>query len=184
MCTLLRSRFLAPCKYITSVATPVEAQHSSFALQDSEWQGERCITIEAGCSTEAERTTAVGELLQRLRDGGHISGWRDELYPVVTRFGAQPSLLVERAAAHLFGIKAYGVHMNGFVRQDDGLHLWVATRSASKPTWPGKYDHLAAGGQVRCHSCDGAQVSHVHLRRSRRTALCASALSLIGVEDL
>lgn len=41
-----------------------------------------------------------------------------------------------------------GVHLNGFVCLPGGSReLWVARRSASKPTWPGKLDHIAAGGQ-------------------------------------
>lgn len=96
-----------------------------------------------------ERTAAVAATLQVLRGEGFISGWRDELYPVVgARFSDAPALLVERAAAPFLGVKAYGVHMNGYVRKPDGIHLWVATRSLSKPTWPGKLDHIAAGGQV------------------------------------
>jgi hypothetical protein len=65
-----------------------------------------------------------------------------------SRFGEDPLLLVERAAAPLLGIKCYGVHMNGYVRKEDSIYLWVATRSASKPTWPSQLDHIAAGGQV------------------------------------
>jgi len=41
------------------------------------------------------------------------------------------------------------VHINGFVETDAGLELWVARRSKDKPTWPGKLDHIVAGGQVR-----------------------------------
>lgn len=64
------------------------------------------------------------------------------------RYGEDPVLLVERAAAPLLGIKGYGVHMNGYVRKNDRIYLWVATRSANKPTWPSQLDHIAAGGQV------------------------------------
>lgn len=43
-----------------------------------------------------------------------------------------------------------GVHINGFVRMPDGaLEMWVATRSRTKPTWPGRLDQMVAGGQVR-----------------------------------
>ncbi len=56
---------------------------------------------------------------------------------------------IERAAATQFGVKAYGVHVNGYVESPSrGLCLWVARRSRDKPTWPGKLDHIAAGGQV------------------------------------
>ena len=37
--------------------------------------------------------------------------------------------------------------MNGFVRAADGLKMWVARRSLSKPTGPGKLDQMVAGGQ-------------------------------------
>jgi hypothetical protein len=80
---------------------------------------------------------------------GMFSGWRNELYPVTAAFDAQPALLLERAAAPYFGIRAYGVHVNGYVVGADGSKkLWVARRSATKQTWPGKLDHIVAGGQV------------------------------------
>jgi hypothetical protein len=58
--------------------------------------------------TPEQRTAAVGDVLAALRKEGVVTGWRDELYPVVSSFSAEPSFLVERAAAALFGIKAYG----------------------------------------------------------------------------
>ena len=86
--------------------------------------------------------------MAQLREEGVITGWRDELYPVLTSFHAPPALLLERAAAPHFGIKAYGIHMNGYVTLPDGTkELWVARRSADKPTWPGRLDHIVAGGQ-------------------------------------
>jgi hypothetical protein len=86
---------------------------------------------------------------------GMFSGWRNELYPVTAAFDAQPALLLERAAAAHFGIRAYGVHVNGYVVAADGSKkLWVARRSAAKQTWPGKLDHIVAGGQVSTVSLD------------------------------
>lgn len=47
-----------------------------------------------------------------------------------------------------------GVHLNGWVRREDGTKaLWVARRSATKQTWPGKLDHLVAGGQAVGITC-------------------------------
>ena len=88
-------------------------------------------------------------VVARLRDDGVLSGWRNELYPVLTAFNSEPVALVERAAAVQLGIKAYGVHVNGYVETERGIELWIATRSKSKPTWPGRLDHIVAGGQVR-----------------------------------
>lgn len=94
-----------------------------------------------------ERTRAVDEVLQRLREQGCIDGWRDEPYPVNRRWSETPFLLIERAAVPLFGVRGYGVHMNGFVRDADELKMWIARRSLDKPTGPGKLDQMVAGGQ-------------------------------------
>ena len=112
---------------------------------------DRGVTLAESLDTEAtpaaERTQAVAEVVQRLREEGHIDGWRDELYPVNRTWSEPAFLLIERAAVPWFGVRAYGVHMNGFVRGADGLKMWVARRSLSKPTGPGKLDQMVAGGQ-------------------------------------
>ncbi|GAB4816343.1 hypothetical protein N2152v2_003389 [Parachlorella kessleri] len=112
------------------------------------------LALNDSLATQQERTAAVAKVLESLRVEGLITGWRNELYPVVQSFHAEPVFLVERAAAAHFGIKAYGVHMNGYVTLPDGSQeLWVARRSKSKPTWPGKLDHMVAGGQPHGLSC-------------------------------
>jgi hypothetical protein len=112
---------------------------------------DRGVTLAAKLDTEdvpaAERTQAVGGVLQRLRDEGHIDGWRDELYPVNRSWSESALLLIERAAIPWLGVRGYGVHMNGFVRGSTGLQMWIARRSLSKPTGPGKLDQMVAGGQ-------------------------------------
>jgi len=95
----------------------------------------------------AARSAAVHEVLLRLRDAGELPIWRDEDYPVTHRWGADPAMVMERGAVPHFGVRAFGVHMNGFVRKPDGLKMWIGRRSLSKPTGPGKLDHLVAGGQ-------------------------------------
>ena len=74
-----------------------------------------------------------------------MTGWRDELLPVVASYAAAPAFRVERAAYPLLGAKGYGVHVNGYTLQGDELRVWVATRAATKATYPGMLDHVAAG---------------------------------------
>ncbi|BDA41660.1 Nudix hydrolase 20, chloroplastic [Coccomyxa sp. Obi] len=105
------------------------------------------LALDDQLSTCEDRSAALEAVVARLRDDGVLSGWRNELYPVLTAFDSEPLALVERAAAVHLGIKAYGVHVNGYVETDKGIELWVATRSKSKPTWPGRLDHIVAGGQ-------------------------------------
>ncbi|MGH6961492.1 MAG: NUDIX domain-containing protein, partial [Dongiaceae bacterium] len=62
-------------------------------------------------------------------------------------FHAPPLMVMERAAVPAFGVRAYGVHLSGHVGSGADLRLWVGRRSHRKPTYPGKLDHLVAGGQ-------------------------------------
>ncbi len=95
----------------------------------------------------ASRSAAIETPLRALAEAGVITGWREEPYPVKSVW-SDPSLLqMERAASPHFGIRAWGAHMNGFVRREDGLHMWVATRAKDKPTYPGMLDNMVAGGQ-------------------------------------
>ena len=103
--------------------------------------------LDAGRVPAGERTSAVGEVLGTLREEGVIQGWRDELYPVNRSWNEPPALLIERAAVPWLGVRGYGVHMNGYVRSAEGLHMWVARRALTKPTGPGKLDQMVAGGQ-------------------------------------
>jgi isopentenyldiphosphate isomerase len=95
------------------------------------------------------RTEAVQSANLVLKEEKLIGGWRDEMLPVVGTFSSEPVMLIERAAYSWFGLKGYGVHVNGFVRGDSGTidKLWVAKRAKDKSTWPGMLDHIVAGGQ-------------------------------------
>ncbi len=105
------------------------------------------IRLNSELNSYESRTEAMAGIITDLREKGLVPGWRNEAYPVGPGFTAPPVFQIERAAITLFGFKAYGVHMNGYVKDGDGLKLWVGKRSLSKPTGPGKLDHLVAGGQ-------------------------------------
>eukprot|EP00929_Paragymnodinium_shiwhaense_P051678 TRINITY_DN25964_c0_g1_i3.p1 TRINITY_DN25964_c0_g1~~TRINITY_DN25964_c0_g1_i3.p1 ORF type:complete len:391 (-),score=61.94 TRINITY_DN25964_c0_g1_i3:451-1482(-) len=95
------------------------------------------------------RTDAVARVTNSLRERGVITGWRDELLPVVSSFSADPVFLIERAAYPWFGTRGYGVHINGYVKDESSAFpkLWLAVRSKTKQTWPGMLDHIVAGAQ-------------------------------------
>jgi isopentenyldiphosphate isomerase len=105
------------------------------------------VTLSRELKTPAERTKAVEPFLRELAREGMIGGWREERYPVVPRWDDEPLMSMERAAIPFFGVRAYGVHLTGYIRRQDGLHVWVATRSRTKPTYPGMLDNTVAGGQ-------------------------------------
>jgi len=93
------------------------------------------------------RTAAVEGALRVLRAEGLVRHWRDERYPVAPAFGQAPLFAMERAAVPLLGVSAYGVHLNGYVRDGHGLRMWIGRRSLHKPTYPGMLDNMVAGGQ-------------------------------------
>ncbi len=93
------------------------------------------------------RSQAVETVLRDLAADGAIPAWREELYPVTPDWHVPPVMQIERAACSLFGIRAYGVHLNGYVREGGRIHMWVARRARGKATFPGMLDNMVAGGQ-------------------------------------
>lgn len=93
------------------------------------------------------RSDALDAVVRKLEAEGRIKGRRDEYYPVSTSFSGPPLAKIERAAIPPFGLRAYGVHMNGFVRKADGIHMWIGRRAKDKHTYPGQLDNTVAGGQ-------------------------------------
>lgn len=50
---------------------------------------------------------------------------------------------MERSATCLFGLRQYGVDINGYVRHPTkGLCIWMQKRAADKQTWPGMMDNM------------------------------------------
>jgi Domain of unknown function (DUF4743) len=138
------------------------------------------------------RTEAMAEVTAQLRDQGVIKGWRNELVPCVKSFSDPPALLIERAAYSFFGLKGYGVHLNGFVRDvttNRISHLWVATRSKTKSTWPGMLDHIVAGGQPFGISATDNVVKECGEEANispelASQAICAGAVSYVSIDEL
>lgn len=109
------------------------------------------VTLHSSLRTPEDRTNAIENVIKSL--GELIPGIRNELYPVTSSYGMPVYFSLERAAAPYFGIKAYGVHMNGYVEKDGEKFLWIGKRSDVKQTYPGMLDHLVAGGLPYGISC-------------------------------
>ncbi|MFT5485556.1 MAG: 8-oxo-dGTP pyrophosphatase MutT (NUDIX family) [Paracoccaceae bacterium] len=100
-----------------------------------------------GLDSYDARTEAVGHVLKSLAGEGVITGWRNEAYPIGGQWGGLYAFEIERAAAAFLGCRAYGVHINGFVRDGADVKLWIATRALDRPVCPGQLDNIIAGGQ-------------------------------------
>jgi len=98
-------------------------------------------------ATPEQRSQALAPVLETLHKEGVIDSWVDELYGVTLSYGETPRFLIERAAVTFFGVRGYGVHLNGLVKKSEGIYIWVARRTRDKPFWPGMLDQMVAGGQ-------------------------------------
>lgn len=105
------------------------------------------LTLSPALADFDSRSAAVERVLRALEAAGELPGWRGEDYPVKASWGDPPLLRMERAAVPHLGIRAYGVHMTGYVREGGALKMWVARRARNKPTFPGMLDNMVAGGQ-------------------------------------
>ena len=92
-------------------------------------------------------SAALAALNRALHASGRIRAWREEPYPLLAESGALLAV-IERASSRFWGALTFGAHCNGYIVGADGRpsHLWVARRSDTKPTDPGKLDNLIGCG--------------------------------------
>ncbi len=105
------------------------------------------VSLHPRLTTPAMRTQAVAQALTALAPGLGLPAPRGEWYAAGPGWN-EPSLFsLDRAYASLFGIRAFGIHVNGIVRRPDGLFLWIGRRAMDRPVAPGQLDNMIAGGQ-------------------------------------
>src|SRR6185437_8282399 len=72
---------------------------------------------------------AVDEVVDALVVEHHVPKARNETFDVAPRWGERPIFRLDRGAVPFFGVRAYGIHVNGFRRGDGGLSLWIGHRA-------------------------------------------------------
>jgi hypothetical protein len=105
------------------------------------------ISLHPALSTPEARSNAIDGVTRELAEDWGTPRLRGERYRVAARFGDPALMSIDRGVVSLFGIRAYGVHVNGLVRRPDGLHLWIGRRAKDKSVAPDKLDNMVAGGQ-------------------------------------
>ena len=105
------------------------------------------IQLDSALDTPDKRTRACEPVIEALHQQAVIDSWVGEQYAVTQAYNETPRMLIERAAVVYFGLRGFGVHLNGLVQKADGVYIWIARRTKDKPFWPGKLDQMVAGGQ-------------------------------------
>ena len=122
-----------------------------FAGHLTAWPGvfqvsEQAVDLNPDLDNFAGRTEAVAEVTNALVEQGVIDRRHRELYPVTPGTRDEAVFLLDRASAAYFGIRAFGQHLNGFVRDGGDLKMWVGRRARNKSNFPYKLDNMVAGG--------------------------------------
>ncbi len=89
---------------------------------------------------------AVDNVVEALVAENRVPKWRNETFDVMPRWGEPPIFRLDRGAVPFFGVRAYGVHLNGFRQSGNKPALWIGRRAPNKQIAPGKLDNLVAGG--------------------------------------
>lgn len=124
-----------------SFAEHLAAESDVFSVSDTEASFvERLTTPEA-------RSTALAEVATSWVNAGIIRKLRNEIYPVRDTWSGPDHFHLDRGLAPIFGVRAYGVHLNGYVEKPTGIHMWIGKRSSDRRIEPNKLDNMVAGGQ-------------------------------------
>lgn len=99
-------------------------------------------------TTFEERSLIINDVMNDIQKKySFFPLWRSETWRAAADFYSPAEFNIERGCVAHFGFKAWGVHVNGFVRKKEGLYIWVAKRAAHKAAWPSRLDQIVAGGQ-------------------------------------
>ncbi|MBV6632034.1 MAG: DUF4743 domain-containing protein [Alphaproteobacteria bacterium] len=93
------------------------------------------------------RTVALAAIAEHLVGEGLMGDLRGEIYKVCQAWDALSLASIDRRAIPHLGLPSYGVHVNGVVRTERGIEMWIATRALDREVEPGKLDNMIAGGQ-------------------------------------
>ncbi|PGH05542.1 hypothetical protein GX51_02881 [Blastomyces parvus] len=103
-------------------------------------------------ATPDERTELIQNTLRAAQAYFEViqgKAWRDELYPICIPGKPEVLASMERAAACLFGIQTWGIHMTVYAKNEQGKYtIWVPERAANKSTFPSMLDNSVAGGMA------------------------------------
>jgi hypothetical protein len=99
-------------------------------------------------------SAAIDRAVEDLVAERVIAKWRNEFFAVAERWGTKARFTLDRGAVPFFGVRAYGVHLNGYRRARGRLKLWIGKRASNKIVAPGKLDNMVAGGIGVAHGLE------------------------------
>lgn len=108
---------------------------------------DRQASFVAQLDTPEARSAALAQVATKWVSAGTIRKLRHEIYPVRDTWSGPDHFHLDRGLAPIFGVRAYGVHLNGYVEKPTGTSVWIGKRSSDRRIEPNKLDNMVAGGQ-------------------------------------
>lgn len=124
-----------------------ERAHTVLQHPEAFVKTEKGVAVSPSLSTADARTEALANITPDLIASGLFREGTGEMYGVKNDWTVPALFLMDRMHVPGFGVRAYGVHLNGFVTKADGIYLWIGRRAADRIVEPGKLDNMVAGGQ-------------------------------------
>ncbi len=124
--------------------SPDLAQALTFRPRDFHFDGDG-VALAARLRSPGQRSEALAQVLPALATGRFLR-IRGELFDVRDTSAGPALATLDRGALPAFGVMSQGVHVNGIVRREAGLHVWVGIRARDKAVAPGLLDNIVAGG--------------------------------------
>ncbi|MDE2513742.1 MAG: DUF4743 domain-containing protein, partial [Alphaproteobacteria bacterium] len=125
----------------------------------------------------AELTARIDEAVEALVAHDVLAKYRHEYFAIAPRWGAAPHFDLDRGAVPFFGARSYGVHLNGWRRDNGALKLWIGRRAPDKLVAPDKLDNLVAGGVGRDHGIGETLLKEGEEEAAMPRALTARAVA-------
>jgi 8-oxo-dGTP pyrophosphatase MutT (NUDIX family) len=105
-----------------------------------------CVKLANDLDDFQSRSVALTDIGKDLARRNLITPPMGELYPVTPGTREETLCVMDRAVAAYFGVRAFGQHLNAYVRKRDGLHMWLGRRAKDRLIYPGRLDNMVAGG--------------------------------------
>ncbi len=134
--------------------------------------------LHPGLQDYRQRSDAVAEVLAEWVASSRHDYLLGEPYPVTAAGRGDALLEIDRSAASLFGLRTFGQHLNGYVRDGDEWFMWLGRRSSDRRLFPGRLDQLVAGGMPAGIALRDNLIKECHEEAGMEAALAQQARSV------
>jgi hypothetical protein len=105
------------------------------------------VTFAKTLKTPEQRSAALADVAPELVTSTLFRKPIGELFAARRTWSEPAAFNIDRRLVPAFGLRAFGVHLNGVVPGAEGPHLWIGKRADDREVEPGKLDNMVAGGQ-------------------------------------